>query len=60
MKKGSVYKAGPNNKSQGDERVIYYWDESSRSSDGKPNVYFCGLVTHEGANGQGNFVQCET
>lgn len=45
-----------NNVQYGLHRVVYY-DKGEEAVDGNPIVYFCGGVTHEGAE-KGKFLQC--
>jgi hypothetical protein len=51
------YDGGPNNEKYGDERVVYYWDQANVAYDGNPIVYYCGMITHEGA-APGGFLKC--
>ncbi|OGE49576.1 hypothetical protein PENARI_c020G06992 [Penicillium arizonense] len=55
--KNGPYNSGKNNKKYGDERVVFYYDGEAQGVDGHPLVYYCGLMTHEGAE-RGGFVQC--
>ncbi|CAG8286934.1 unnamed protein product [Penicillium salamii] len=56
VKKGP-YDGGKNNKKQGDERVVFYYDGKAKGVGGHPLVYYCGLMTHQGA-AKGGFKQC--
>ncbi|KAJ5247876.1 hypothetical protein N7468_002859 [Penicillium chermesinum] len=47
--KNGPYNGGKNNRKYGDERVVFYYDGASQGVDGHPLVYYCGLITHEGA-----------
>ncbi|KAH9883052.1 hypothetical protein J1614_000419 [Plenodomus biglobosus] len=58
LKKDKPYDGGKNNKSQGDERVVYYYQKGKRGSSGHPKVVYCGLITHKGAKAKGGFVNC--
>ncbi|KAF6809034.1 guanyl-specific ribonuclease N1 [Colletotrichum musicola] len=49
LKKKTPYDGGPLNKTQGDERVIYYYQDGDTGYDGNPRVIYCGIMTHEGA-----------
>ncbi|UNI25019.1 hypothetical protein JDV02_010727 [Purpureocillium takamizusanense] len=55
--KNGPYNGGKNNKKYGDERVVFYYDGKAQGVDGHPLVYYCGLMTHEGA-AKGGFIQC--
>ncbi|KAL1983253.1 hypothetical protein VTN96DRAFT_351 [Rasamsonia emersonii] len=59
LKKGGVpYNGGPNNRNQGDERVVYYYEDGEIDGDTKhPKAYYCGIMTHKGA-AVGGFHQC--
>ncbi|KAI4229061.1 MAG: hypothetical protein LQ349_006445 [Xanthoria aureola] len=50
------YDGGKNNVKQGDERVVYYYTPGDRTSDGNPNVEYCGIMTHVGATPGGFFL----
>ncbi|KDN71933.1 putative guanyl-specific ribonuclease F1 [Colletotrichum sublineola] len=54
---GSPYDGGKNNVKQGDERVVYYYEDGETSADGNPQVYYCGIMTHKGAP-SGGFLMC--
>ncbi|CBX97068.1 hypothetical protein IAQ61_007990 [Plenodomus lingam] len=58
LKKGTPYDGGKNNKGQGDERVVYYYQKGKRGNGGHPKVTYCGLITHKGAKAKGGFVNC--
>ncbi len=47
--KNPVYDGGKNNRSQGNERVVYYWKPGDLDSAGNPNAIYCGIMTHTGA-----------
>ncbi|KAL3961133.1 hypothetical protein ACCO45_006250 [Purpureocillium lilacinum] len=55
--KNGPYNGGKNNKKYGDERVVFYYDGKAQGVDGHPLVYYCGLMTHDGA-AKGGFIQC--
>ncbi|CZT20694.1 uncharacterized protein RCC_06552 [Ramularia collo-cygni] len=56
--KDGPYNGGISNNVQwGDHRVIYY-SKGEVAADGNPIVYFCGGLTHEDADDDGEFVQC--
>jgi len=57
LKKGKTYNGGKNNKKQGDERVVYYYDQSGNNAK-NPTVTYCGIITHKGAAAKGGFVNC--
>lgn len=50
------YNGGPRNNKWGDHRVVHY-SKDEGAPDGNPIVYFCGGITHQGAE-QGKFQQC--
>jgi hypothetical protein len=50
------YNGGPRNNKWGDHRVVHY-SKGEEAPDGNPIVYFCGGITHQGAE-QGKFQQC--
>lgn len=54
---GSPYDGGKNNVKQGDERVVFYYEDGEISYEGNPRVYFCGIMTHKGAP-SGGFLLC--
>ncbi|KAJ0341581.1 hypothetical protein KNSL1_011064 [Colletotrichum chrysophilum] len=54
---GSPYDGGKNNVKQGDERVVFYYEDGEISYDGNPQVYYCGIMTHKGA-ATGGFLMC--
>jgi hypothetical protein len=54
---GSPYDGGKNNVKQGDERVVFYYEDGEISYDGNPQVYYCGIMTHKGA-APGGFLLC--
>ncbi|KAK1982473.1 hypothetical protein LZ30DRAFT_688385 [Colletotrichum cereale] len=49
LMKGSLYDGSKKDVRQGDERVVYYYEDGATSTDGHPLVYFCGILTHKGA-----------
>ncbi|KAF7444315.1 guanyl-specific ribonuclease f1 [Pyrenophora tritici-repentis] len=57
LKNGSPYDGGKNNVKQGDERVVFYYEDGEISYDGNPQVYYCGIMTHKGAP-SGGFLLC--
>ncbi|KAA6406641.1 MAG: hypothetical protein FRX48_09573 [Lasallia pustulata] len=44
-----AYNGGKNNKNYRDERVVYY-NKYEDDGDGHAKVYYCGIMTHDGAN----------
>lgn len=54
---GSPYDGGKNNVKQGDERVVFYYEDGEISYDGNPQVYYCGIMTHKGA-ATGGLLMC--
>lgn len=50
------YNGGPRNGKWGQHRVIHY-SKGEEAPDGNPIVYFCGGITHVGAE-PGKFTQC--
>lgn len=50
------YNGGKKNNKWGNHRVVHY-SKGEEAADGNPIVYFCGGITHEGAE-TGKFVQC--
>jgi hypothetical protein len=54
---GSPYDGGKNNVKQGEERVVFYYEDGEISYDGNPQVYYCGIMTHTGAQ-PGGFLLC--
>lgn len=46
-----------NNKQWGPDRVVYYHEPGEVGSNGDPIGYYCGSITHTGAN-EGEFLQC--
>ncbi|KAL9044562.1 MAG: hypothetical protein Q9214_002311 [Letrouitia sp. 1 TL-2023] len=51
-----TYDGSKTNTNYGQERVVYYW-KGDTSSDGNPNVLYCGMITHTGAP-SGGFKLC--
>ncbi|KAH8658168.1 hypothetical protein BX600DRAFT_439339 [Xylariales sp. PMI_506] len=54
---GSPYDGGKNNVKQGDERVVYYYEEGEIDDNGNAKAYYCGIMTHVGAP-TGGFIMC--
>ncbi|KAF1962510.1 Ribonuclease/ribotoxin [Byssothecium circinans] len=57
LKKNSVYDGGKSNQSQGDERVVFYYEDGEVDDKKVNKVYYCGIMTHKGA-APGGFVLC--
>jgi hypothetical protein len=55
---GRVYNSGLSNTNYGAFRVVYFHDMALVDDAGNPFVYFCGGLTHEGAEEAGKFLQC--
>lgn len=55
--KDPVYKGAKNNIKPGEDRVVYSWKEEDFAGDGKPIVYYGGVITHKGAP-KGGFRLC--
>ncbi|KAI1745288.1 hypothetical protein F4680DRAFT_401694 [Xylaria scruposa] len=51
------YDGGKNNVKQGDERVVYYYEDGEVDNDGHAMAYYCGIMTHVGAP-SGGFLLC--
>ena len=53
------YNGGLNNKKWGDHRVVYYYEPGEINEvNSNPVGYFCGTITHAGAE-TGKFIECE-
>ncbi|KAH6887509.1 hypothetical protein B0T10DRAFT_562726 [Thelonectria olida] len=57
LKVGGVFNGGKNSKPS-QERVVYYEEPGEIGTDGHPLVYYCGIMTHEGAP-TGGFKLCK-
>ncbi|SMY18868.1 unnamed protein product [Zymoseptoria tritici ST99CH_1A5] len=56
--KGKVYNKNLKHKKYGPYRVVYYREPGVVDEDKNPLVYFCGGLTHDGAEEKGRFLQC--
>lgn len=52
------YNGGLRNGQWGEDRVVYYHEPGEVGSNGDPIGYYCGLITHTGADPKSSFLQC--
>lgn len=51
------YDGGRNNAKQGDERVVYFYEDGEVDNNGHAKATYCGIMTHVGAP-TGGFRMC--
>lgn len=55
--KQGPYDGGKSNTKQGDERVVYFYEDGEVDNNGHAKATYCGIMTHVGAP-KGGFLMC--